>query len=329
MKPKVPETHLNYGLIHQEPRIQDYIFGAGSLTKAEVLKADGDWTSLTPTNERQNSVYFDTMACVTFSALNCIEMILNEKFQDYTNWSDRFTAKMSGTSANGNSLVNVADSIRKDGLCPEGLWVYPRDQRKPVFDRPEYYKEVPQNIKDEAKRFLDLYNVSYEWVPTTKGVKDLQEALKYGPLQITVIAWYDKNKDGVYESPAGLAFNHAVALVKVDDDGTMYVYDSYEPFIKKLESGFSIGSYGLRYIIDKKISPMFDWKKWVSLFKSKNDTKLIRNSQTGEVAWYYADSLRIAESTNRKVEMILQYLVRKEGVSVAPEEWDKFDKISL
>lgn len=305
-----------YGLIYNEPRIQDYILGSGSPVKKEVLQADGDWTNYLPSMEKQNGVYMDSMACVTFSALNCIESIMLRKFNECHNFSDRFIAKLSGTTKNGNSFVNVADTIRKIGLIEEEGWVYPNQRRTPPFTWDDYYSDIPASLMEEAKKFLSQYEISYEWV----AVGDFEEALKYGPIQVAVKAWYDKDKDGIYESPSDAKINHGTELVKKDT-----VFDSYEPGIKKLTPDYSYGVYGLQYTINKVT--MLD--SFLSLFKKKNDTKLVRNSVTGEVAWFYNDSLRIPKSEERSVEMIKQYLIRKEGVSISPEDWNNLPKVEL
>lgn len=312
----------NYGLIIEQPRVSDYIVGAGSAVKPQdILNINGDWQPKVPEGEYQNGVYFDTMACVTFSALNCIEMIFKAKFGIDINFSDRFTAKMSGTSLKGNTFQRVADSIRNDGLLLEEDWDYPRTQRTPVFVRDEYYEEIPDVLKERAKKFLDDYEIQYEWVPTTET--QIQEALQYAPLQVQVVAWYDKDKDGIYEKPAGVDFNHGTTLISKDKK----VFDSYDPFIKQLEPNYTFGNYALKYQVNKK-TPM-TLQDFLDLFKKKNDTRLIRNQSTGEWAWFYNNSLRIPKTQDRKVEALANYLIRKEGVSISKDEWDKLPKVEL
>ncbi len=314
----------NYGLIIEQPRVSDYIVGAGSAVKAQdILNVTGDWEPKIPEGEYQNGVYFDTMGCVTFSALNILEMLFKAKFGIEINFSDRFTAKMSGTTLKGNSFSNVAESIRKDGLLLEDRWDYPRTQRTPVFVRDEYYETIPNVLIEEAKKFLNDYEIQYEWVPATK--EKLREMLQYAPLQVQVVAWYDKNKDGVYEKPAGVDFNHGTVLIEYPENGKPKIFDSYSPFVKELEDGYDFGTYALKYQINKKDS----MQAFLDLFKKKNDTKLVRNQATGEWAWFYNNSLRIPKTVDRKVEALANYLIKKEGANISQEDWSKLPQVEL
>lgn len=314
----------NYGLIVEAPRISDYIVGAGSAVREqEVLNINGDWEPKVPEGEYQHGVYFDTMACVTFSATNILEMLFKAKFGVEINFSDRFTAKMSGTSLKGNTFSNVAESIRKDGLILEEKWDYPRMQRTPAFIRDEYYETIPNTLVEEGKKFLEDYEIQYEWVPTTK--EKLREALQYAPLQVQVVAWYDKDKDGVYEKPVGVDFNHGTTLVEYPLTGRPKIFDSYSPFVKELEEGYDLGMYALKYQVNKKNS----MQAFLDLFKKKNDTKLIRNQSTGQWAWFYNNSLRIPQTQDRKVEALANYLIKKEGTNISQEDWNKLPRIEL
>ena len=232
------EKQLNYGLIDKPPRETDYLAGIGNAVAVPVLLEDRNWIPLLSRSEKQHGLYFDTMGCVSFSALNCIEAILNLKIKlglihgddlawlkekgylndnGKVNFSDRFTAKMSGTTEVGNWLYKVGDSIHNDGLVPESVWPYPRDQ----ITRDEYYKEIPQKIKDLGKEFITRFQINYEWV---KGVENFYENLKYSPLQITLKAWSNPNADGVYPRIEGRP-NHAVT--KVHREKYRIVEDQY------------------------------------------------------------------------------------------------------
>ena len=305
-----------YGLIYQEPRIQDYVFGAGALIKKDILEPGCDWSDYLPLMERQNAVYMDSMACVTFSALNCLETLLLRKYGVLYNFSDRFIAKLSGTTKQGNSAVAVPDTIRKNGLLLEVGWVYPNQRRTPPFTWDDYYADIPSSLITEAKLFLTQFEIGYEWIPAEKFTENLQ----YGPIQVFVRAWYDKNKDGVYESPSNVNFNHAVELIKPH-----HVFDSYEPGIKQLEAGYDFSPYGLQFTINK--ITMLD--SFLALFKKKNDTKLVRNQTTGEWAWFYNDSLRIPKTSERKVEALANYLIKKEGTNISQEDWNRLPHVEL
>lgn len=199
---------VHTGLIESPPQELDWIAGGETGMAYEIRNPSGIWDAYLPDDERQNSVYFDTMACVSFSALNSVETQVNFLIQNKMlrletlqalealgflkdgrfNCSDRFTAKMSGTTRNGNYFVNVWGSICNHGLLPESDWAYPREQRQPVFVWDDYYQEIPQTLKDKAKKFLELFSVEYEWVAyETNGVTpsaEMKKHLLHAPVQI-------------------------------------------------------------------------------------------------------------------------------------------------
>lgn len=259
----------NHGFIAQPPRDTDYIAGAvesiGSLDNQT-----GDWSDYLPADELQNGVYFDSMACVTFSALNSLETQVNyllkasklpqEAFfylrdngylKDGTpNFSDRFIAKQSGTTPKGNSMVTVWDTVRKSGLIPEKDWTYDPAQRIPPFDWSDYYTAIPQPLVDKAVKFLDTFTVKYEWLVAGGSAtpKQYAEWLKAGPIQIATTTCPGWGTGTV--NACDLATNHAVLLYKVDEQG-FHIFDHYKPFRKVLSSDYRI-PYALRGIITPK-----------------------------------------------------------------------------
>lgn len=260
----VPELQ-NTGVIEQPPLATDYIAGVESGCPTDVLVADGDWSAYLPNDETQHSVYFDSFACVTFSALNTLETLLNEAIasnrlptpqRDFliqrgyyingkVNFSDRFTARQSGTTHQGNYLGAVADSIRHDGLVPEAAWPYPRDQRTPVFDWADYYADVPQSAIDLGKQFVNLFDVRYEWVPTPI----ISQYLKYAPVQVVTKVCPGWNSADPIPA-CGTGSGHATAVYRWSD-GVAFDYDSYVPCRKRLGPGYGISS-AMRYSVQPR-----------------------------------------------------------------------------
>src|SRR3990167_6521014 len=107
---------MNYGFIQHDLRNEDYIFGAITGIDVNPLQKDGQWDTFLPLYEAQSTVNYDTMACVTFSALNCLETLFKRRYGTEPNWSDRYIAVLSGTGINGNYAMAVWDTIRKYGL---------------------------------------------------------------------------------------------------------------------------------------------------------------------------------------------------------------------
>lgn len=206
--------------------------------------------------------------CVTFSALNSIESQIrghlayqrlpaktikalidlgyfNEKLE--FNLSDRFTAKMSGTTRQGNYFVNVWDSIRKHGVLPESDWPYPRDQRTPAFDWDDYYKDIPQELKDKALKFLELFDIKYEWVNTALNAID--KHLYQAPIQIaspTCPGWNTANP----VLACSQAPNHATMVYRVTNT-SVHDFDSYSPYRKELAIDYPI-SYAIKGVVIPK-----------------------------------------------------------------------------
>jgi hypothetical protein len=108
-------------------RQEDYIAGATSPLPYVVNVPDGDWTPYMPSGERQASRKADSMACVSFSALNCVEAQIKRLTGIEINLSDRALAKLSNTTANGNYLWRVGDALRKFGAPLESAWPAPAD----------------------------------------------------------------------------------------------------------------------------------------------------------------------------------------------------------
>ena len=275
---------MNTGVIIKQQEA-DYL--AGAIPYKEVCDS---WTKYLPKGEKQHGLYFDTMACVTFSALNVVEIQLNymvannliseesvKFFSDngyllngQFNFSDRFTANMSGTTKSGNYLQKVWDSIRHDGLLPEKDWNYPREQRTPVFDWDDYYKEIPQELKDKALKVLDYLDFAYEWVFQNKistytedELKELERELKHAPLQLAAPTcnW----GAGILEPCGKTRASHATTIYEVTK--FIHDYDHYDPFLKTLSLKY-IMPYIMKGVVTLKTNnKIMDEQKLNQIYK--------------------------------------------------------------
>lgn len=70
-----------YGLIIEEKKPEEYVFGA-SPVPFEEINPSGDWSKYLPKGEVQNLEGFETYACVCYTILNCIEILLNKMLID-------------------------------------------------------------------------------------------------------------------------------------------------------------------------------------------------------------------------------------------------------
>jgi hypothetical protein len=203
------EVQINDGVILGR-RDNDYV---GSILPYNVRLIDGNWTKYISDGEKQYSDAGDSMSCVTFSALNVIET--QEKFLTGTapNYSDRWIAKQSGTTREGNYLWKVADTIRQVGL------VWERDYPAPAgpwsFD--EWMADIPASKGGELKILGEVWKrywtISYEWLDLYNDpINNVLRALRQAPLQMVIPG-------------------HAVEAIYKPADIVTY-FDTYQPFVK-------------------------------------------------------------------------------------------------
>lgn len=253
----MPKYVEQTGLINEFPKKTDYFLGAETPIVFEERIASGDWTKYLPTGEKQRFI-FDTSSCVTFSALNVIEaqlkwMLKNNKLPLTTiqfleqagylkgeefNFSDRFTAIMSGTTDKGNSLVKVWDSIRKDGLLPESDLPFGGT----TFAEYHNAKEITPAMKTKAKKILEYFSFMYDWVAydgefgfTKAEIDASKKILKHVPLHMGVPV------------PA----THAVTMYYMNDE-KYGRFDHYEPFMRDEKIKYKPVQFALRGVVGIK-----------------------------------------------------------------------------
>lgn len=280
MNEEILKEGINTGVIIAPIRPTDFVSGGESGIAPTVLEENAQYDPYLPDEESQWKHLFDSFACVTFSATNNIEILLNRliakgllpqkqlnflKTEGYidpqtskVNFSDRFTAKMSGTTKNGNSLPAVGDSIRKlHGLLPEKDWMWPEEitDSMPLDDKWNlYYAEIPQNLIDKAKRFLNYFDIGYQWVALgTSTPAQLKASLPQGPFQIaaSVCSPWNSN-DGMPPIPAcGCGSGHATVIYGYLETGAWKDFDHYKSFRKLLASDYCI-PWGFQYVVAVK-----------------------------------------------------------------------------
>ena len=164
------------------------------------------------------------MSCVTFSFLNCLEMILKVKYGITTNRSDRYTAKASGTTIRGNIMENVYQSVRKlHGSVEESEYPF-----NDIMTYSEYFKPLTQELLTKGKVFIGEWEIIVKNVQP--NIKLMKEALKFSPLWVSGYAWYSER--GLYRS-YGRA-NHCFTLGNIVENVYNEALDHYDPFIKSL-----------------------------------------------------------------------------------------------
>lgn len=226
----MPNEVRNYGVILGR-RETDWAAGrVGASIPYEVVNESGDWTQWLPPGEWQwfqvpiSPGFIDLMNCVTMSANNVLETLYFFITGVRRNFSDRFTAMMSGTTTSGNYLWKVGDSVRHDGLVDEEEWPVPP---KEALTWSEYYKMPPIEVINKAKLFNGEWTVNCEEIPSDKD--SLIKHLKQAPVQVIIPG-------------------HAIMTFTNPTDVYKY-FDSYNPWIKQNTEGFI---YAYKYTLTKK-----------------------------------------------------------------------------
>lgn len=220
---------MNHGLIPQQLEPKDWILGAVSALPSTVIRPDGQWDSVLPPLEVQKFPWGDSMCCITYSFLNCLETLQSAKGVT-VNYSDRALAKASGTTVNGNSMRKVADTARAFGLVNQQSW------KESASSREEYFKALPNQVITEASEWSKDWNVQYEIV--FNYADQMCEALQYSPLQVALHA-FGELKDGVYQDPHKTS-NHGIMLYGYDYGKYWKVYDHYDNCFKKIAWDYNL-----------------------------------------------------------------------------------------
>lgn len=312
------KTPQQFGLLEQVDVFpKDWRMGGLSGATKTIINESGDYTKFLPEVEYQVGVYFDTMACVTFSALNCLETIANVKGISW-NKSDRFTAKMSGTGVKGNYLRNVAESIRTEGVVDEEDWPFPRKQRSPVYGWGDYYSEIPDTVRSEGLKWLQDWSIEWEWI----RMDQIKEALKYGPIQVTVKAWPKPLKNGLYNDGGSKYRNHAVMLIRATDE-YYEIFDHYTKSKKKL-----VPDYDFKSAMQFSLIPKKDDMPTLSL---PNDV-LVQEVEKSGTFGLHLNGKMIVDDVDK---VVASWLMRNKGdvkgktVSLTRDDWNSFSKTDL
>lgn len=179
----------------------------------------GNWYPHLVIGEKQYFSNFDTMACVSFATNNICEIQIKQQTGIEVNESDRFLAKVSGTTHDGNRVSTVLDARRKSGVVSEIRWPKPAEPTS----WENYYSALPQFILDEAKMVLVKYDIQYEYI-TDFSPNNIRKQLQHAPLLVTIPG-------------------HEVTGINLSDDGkTLTILDDYifnvdpaQPFVRTIK----------------------------------------------------------------------------------------------
>jgi hypothetical protein len=224
-----------------------------------------DWEQYRSKDEYQFDTY-DSMSCVTYSSISSVEAqinylcksdkkllnalkklgyIENDKFEA----NEWFTAVMSGTTSRGNTLQNVADSIRKHGLLPNKYGFQLKDFNS--IDEWLDKDNVSHEMEQHAKKFLELFDAKYEWVLfNTENTDILDYHYKQAPLVLATgicKGWRDAlvPKCGFFSSW------HATAYIRQEPLQRHTIIDTYKTIIKYLAWNYEI-KWAMKIVVTPK-----------------------------------------------------------------------------
>lgn len=246
------------GLVLVEAKPEDYIFGGSPLPRV-VLREDGQHDAYLPVQEIQrlgpNAEKTDTFMCVSYSLNNCLEILHKEQAGYEINMDDVFTGVGSGTIPyQGNSVAAVAEWVRKNGFIKEKGRVLRDDISIEKIYTPLTPAEIAEGLAN-----LEIYGTGYEWLEKPYGSQSatpetLMEALKYGPVQVSVDGTaYQFNQNGYIGEFKN--YTHEVLLFGFVEGKYFKVFDSETQQALKFDFHYPFG-FPMRHILFLKNKPM-------------------------------------------------------------------------
>jgi len=226
--------------IYPEIKVEDRLFGGGLFTEPSI-NYNADWRKITNPDEDQRVGGVESSACyieaqqATDSSLK--EMLYNIMDENY---SARFNALLSGGTEVGGDPIRGALSLKNDGVVPQ--WMMDFGTYIKSWDDFHSWKGV-----DKGQCLLEGKKDANTWVKTFKIIAEkdtplkvkydnLREGLKRSPCPLSVYAWAERN--GRYYKPKGVRDTHLVKAEYVDKDNSIWIKDTYPPYVKVLEPNF-------------------------------------------------------------------------------------------
>jgi len=243
----------------------DYVHGELGAVYQNQKKADGDFTGFLPVGEQQNDG-FERFWCVSEDGLcnqietdfNYFVWLVNNNAADKTTkelvkifkyfglikndkclLDTAYVASGSGTTRRGNSYNRVANFVRHYGLIPKGTYPAYNTWDELYFPTNGTWvngNKLPQSLIDMGKKLAEYIDITYKWVKT----RDMDATMQDGSQGTSLYAWAS-TQDGIYQ-PVNQPANHAVLKFKKTEPKWKMIFDSYDPFLKKLSLNYPLGS---------------------------------------------------------------------------------------
>lgn len=303
---------MNLGLLQDKKIITDWRYREFSPLSGMITNPDL-WTKYLPIVEYQIQNGVETWSCVSYSALNCLEVLYRIKTERELNFNDQYIAILSGTTARGNYFKNVWQAIREYGVIPQNRLEFKGNDFDDWIDR----EQITAEMINEGKRFLDEWNVYYEWV--NENDKDaIFQALGSAPLQVSVRY---ENYDGEnLLNPDGKA-NHSVMLFNAEYGKWWEIYDHYTRVVKR---------YAWDYKFAAVLKPSLI-KKDNNMTKFKNNSLLQLVEGSGGFGLYVDDKLYVDDLDKITASFITRNSgdIKGKAIGVTLDDWSKLEKFNL
>jgi len=219
----------NYGLLDELFEFGAYILGGNKVPYIHY-NPSGNWEKYLPEYEPQAENY-ETNGCTVWGTQNQIEIFHKFLYDKEPNYSERFTYNLVPVKpASGSDPQKVYDCIREYGLID--------NRYLPVPDTIEEFldmSKITDKMYDRGKKWKERYELKHEWLwtlPPKDRTSVIRDALKTSPIAVSVTAWMQDGNNLYIDN--GIRNNHWCVAYKVDDDGGIWVLDSYNHYTKKL-----------------------------------------------------------------------------------------------
>lgn len=240
----------NYGILIAPRLPSQWLYGQASPIIVPQ-RGIANWSQFLPDFEPQSDPMTDSEACLTFSGLHCIETQVNADIEagrypqatiEYFNTSGymingkfkcspRYSAKMNGTSAQGNYVAMVADGFVNDGLLPANDLPF-----VPTMTFAEFYAGVTPQMVAKAKLIYQYITVQHQELT---DVAQVPGALPNAPVQVCTAVCPGWDSGATVGMCAGNP-QHATMIYGINADGSYEDFDTYPPFKQNLAANYDM-----------------------------------------------------------------------------------------
>lgn len=229
---------MRYGLVETLTDLTAYVLGQNKIPYVPFID-EGNWEPYLPKYENQTTkLGAETSGCTVWASQNQIETFHRFLYGKEPNYSERFTYNLVPIApSTGADPHKTHETIRQQGLIDERLL--------PMTDSIDEYTDKSQitgSLLAKGQYWLSQYDYRHEYLwdmnRRPQNYKEiLKDALRTCPIAVSVTAW--REVDGYYVSDNG-GNNHYCLLYRIDDDGSMWVFDSYDHSKKRLHPDHDI-----------------------------------------------------------------------------------------